>query len=314
MLTDVAGVAVGHWTDPGARTGCTVVLLPPGSVASGEVRGGAPGTREFDLLSPEKLVSHVDAVLLTGGSAYGLAAADGVVRWCAEQGRGFTTRAGPVPIVVGAVIFDLGVGDASVRPGPDEGYAACLAAGTDGHPVGAVGAGTGATVSSWRGTDGSRPGGLGAASERHRVGDATVTVSALMVVNAYGDVLRAGEDAAAIDPAGLLEAPPPAPFQNTTIGVVVTDAPLDKRGCLLLAQSAHDGLARALEPVHTTVDGDASVVVSVTGARTRPGDTATEGPGVPAVPPAPNIRLDGLRALAARATTAAVRAAVPSGR
>jgi L-aminopeptidase/D-esterase-like protein len=312
VLSDVAGVAVGHWSDPVARTGCTVILLPEGSVASGEVRGGAPGTREFDLLDPSRLVSHVDAVVLTGGSAYGLAACDGVVRWCAEQGRGFTTRAGPVPIVVGAVIFDLGVGDPSVRPGPDEGYAACLAASASEHGLGAVGAGTGATVSSWRGPDRVRPGGLGAATERHLVEGRNVTVSALMVVNAYGDVLEAGQDPADIDPARLLAAPPPAPFQNTTIGVVVTDAPLDKRGCLLMAQSAHDGLARALEPVHTTVDGDAIVVVSVTGARTLPGDTATEGPGVPTVPPAPNVRLDGLRALAARATTAAVRSAVPS--
>ncbi|HUZ42968.1 MAG TPA: P1 family peptidase [Acidimicrobiales bacterium] len=302
MLTDVAGVAVGHWTDPVARTGCTVVLLPEGSVASGEVRGGAPGTREWDLLSPERMMSHVDAVVLTGGSAYGLAACDGVVRWCSEQGRGFVTRAGPVPIVVGTVLFDLAVGNGGVRPGPEQGYDACVAASSDGHATGAVGAGTGATVGSWRGPEAVRPGGLGASTERFRSDAGQVTVSALMAVNAYGDVLPPGTEASQIDMARLLEAPPPAPFQNTTIGVVVTDAPLDKRGCLLLAQSAHDGLARALEPVHTTVDGDAIVVVS----------TSFLDPAAPPSdrPPA-SFRLDGLRAMAARATTAAVRAAVP---
>jgi L-aminopeptidase/D-esterase-like protein len=116
----IEGVTAGHWTDVEARTGCTVVLLPDGTVASGEVRGGAPGTREFELLRPERLVAHVDAVVLTGGSAFGLAACDGVVRWCEEQGRGFVTRAGRVPIVVGAVLYDLGVGDALVRPGAGE--------------------------------------------------------------------------------------------------------------------------------------------------------------------------------------------------
>lgn len=302
VLTDVAGVAVGHWTDVTARTGCTVVLLPEGSVASGEVRGGAPGTREWDLLAPERMMTHVDAVVLTGGSAFGLAACDGVVRWCAEQERGFPTRAGRVPIVVGAVLYDLGVGDASVRPGPDEGYAACAAARQDGHGSGAVGAGTGATVGNWRGPEAVRPGGIGAATERRDVGGIRVTVSALMAVNAYGSVVPSGGDPSDLDVSGLLEMPAPAPFQSTTIGIVVTDAPLDKRGCLLLAQSAHDGLARALEPVHTTVDGDAIVAASTTGG---------SGAGTALVAP-PTLRLDGLRALAARATTAAVRAAVPS--
>ena len=159
----VVGVRVGHWTDPVALTGCTVVLLPEGTVASGEVRGGAPGTREFELLRPERLVPHVDAVVLTGGSAFGLAACDGVVRWLEERGRGFPTRAGRVPIVVGAVLYDLAVGDGSVRPGPDQGYAACVAATDDVH-VGTVGAGTGATVGKWRGPEAVRPGGLGVAT------------------------------------------------------------------------------------------------------------------------------------------------------
>lgn len=249
MITDVPGVRVGHWTDRSARTGCTVVLLPEGTVASGEVRGGAPATREFALLEPHRLVDRVDAVVLTGGSAFGLASADGVVRWCERRGRGFTTAAGPVPIVVAMGLFDLNVGDGSVRPGPAEGEAACDAA-TDG-PVetGAVGAGTGATVGNWRGPEGVRPGGLGTATERE--GD--VVVSALVAVNAYGDIDGTGD------------APPeavPSPFVNTTIGVVATNASLDATGCLLVAQSGHDGYARGLFPAHTRFDGDALVAAS----------------------------------------------------
>ena len=158
MITDVAGVRVGHWTDIEARTGCTVVLFPEGTLASGEVRGGAPATREFDLLDPHRLVHRLDAVVLSGGSAFGLAAADGVMRWLEERGVGFPTSAGPVPIVVGASLFDLAVGDPSVRPGPAEGYAACDAARADSVDVGPVGAGTGATINKWRGaaTDGPR--------------------------------------------------------------------------------------------------------------------------------------------------------------
>ena len=254
MITEVAGVRVGHWTDERARTGCSVVLFPSGTAASGEVRGGAPGTREWELLAPERLVDRVDAVVLCGGSAFGLAAADGVARWCEERGLGFPSPAGPVPIVVGAVLFDLMVGDASVRPTADAGYAACLAATDVDVAVGRVGAGTGATVSTWRGHGGARPGGLGTASVRR----SDVVVAALLAVNAYGDVLprRGGP-----------RTPPPAPAQglgmgNTTIGVVATNARLDKVGCLLVAQSAHDGLARALDPVHTSVDGDALVAAA----------------------------------------------------
>jgi L-aminopeptidase/D-esterase-like protein len=166
VITDVAGVRVGHWTDPVARTGCTVVLLPEGTTASGEVRGGAPGTREFELLAPERLVQSVDAVVLTGGSAFGLAACDGVMRWCEEHGRGLPTRAARIPIVVGAVLYDLAVGDATVRPGAAEGYAACEAATGGSFAVGRVGAGTGATVAKWLGPDATRAGGLGSATER----------------------------------------------------------------------------------------------------------------------------------------------------
>src|SRR5205823_11855680 len=145
MITRVPGILVGHWTDPTGRTGCTVVLCPPGTVGSGEVRGGAPGTRETDLLRPGMLVNEVHAVLLTGGSAFGLAAADGVVRFLEERGIGFDAKIARVPIVPAAVLFDLGAGDPTTRPGPVQGYEACAAAGEE-VPEGNVGAGTGATV------------------------------------------------------------------------------------------------------------------------------------------------------------------------
>jgi L-aminopeptidase/D-esterase-like protein len=279
----IDGVTAGHWTDGDARTGCTVVLLPDGTVASGEVRGGAPGTREFELLRPERLVAHVDAVVLTGGSAFGLAACDGVVRWCEEQGRGFVTRAGRVPIVVGAVLFDLGVGDPSVRPGAAEGYAACAAAvPLDRLPAGRVGAGTGATVAKWRGPESARPGGLGVAAER----DGELAVWAAIAVNAFGDLARPAGERQPLPPPVV----PVALGENTTIGVVVTNARLDKTGCLLVAQGGHDGYARALEPVHASVDGDA-VVACATGA--------VDG-----------VSADRVRLLAARAVEAAIRSAL----
>jgi L-aminopeptidase/D-esterase-like protein len=258
VITEVAGVRVGHWTDPVARTGCTVVLFPAGTVASGEVRGGAPGTREWALLAPWRTVARLDALVLAGGSAFGLAACDGVVRWCEERGMGFPTMAGPVPIVVGAVLYDLMVGDPAVRPGPAEGYAACVAAIAGPVVTGAVGAGTGATVNKWQGPERTHPGGIGSAARWS--GD--LVVGALIAVNAFGG-LR-GSDRA--DEAGWPSAGAAgAAFENTTIGVVATNATLDKTGCLLVAQSGHDGLARALDPVHTTVDGDALVAASVGG-------------------------------------------------
>jgi L-aminopeptidase/D-esterase-like protein len=200
-------------------------------------------------------------VVLSGGSAFGLAACDGVARWCEERGIGLATPAGPVPIVVGAVLFDLGVGDPSVRPGADAGYAAAEAATGGVVATGTVGAGTGATVSKWRGREAAVPAGIGTASKRRE----SLVVAALIAVNAFGDVVPSSglpaEERADPGP----EAFPPAskgPFgalDNTTIGVVVTNAALSKTGCLLLAQSAHDGLARSIEPAHTTVDGDAIV-------------------------------------------------------
>ncbi len=253
MITDIAGVRVGHWTDPRALTGCTVVLFPEGTVASGEVRGGAPATREFALLDPTMMVERLDAVLLTGGSAFGLASADGVMTELAEAGRGFETIGGPVPIVVAMGLFDLAVGDGSVRPTAADGRAACGAASTDPPELGAVGAGTGATVSKWRGAEHRRPGGLVEATMR----SGEIVVSALVAVNAFGEP--------GATPAEVLGDTTEGMFQNTTIGVVVTNAALDKVGCHLAAQSAHDGLARAIAPSHTAADGDA-FVVAATGA------------------------------------------------
>ena len=194
-VTEIDGVRVGHWTDDVARTGCTVVLFPEGTVASGEVRGGAPAAREMALLDPSRTVTRIDAVVLTGGSAFGLASADGVMRFCEERGIGFPTAGGAVPIVVALGLYDLAQGDGSVRPGPDEGYAACEAATASTAPtaLGRVGAGTGATIAKWQGRDHARPGGLGGAVLRH--GD--LVVAALVAVNAYGDILEPGDDARA---------------------------------------------------------------------------------------------------------------------
>lgn len=267
VITDVPGLRVGHWTDARAATGCTVVLFPAGTVASGEVRGGAPATREVALLDPRRTVDRIDALLLTGGSAFGLAAADGVVRFCEERGMGFVTPAGPVPIVVGLGLFDLLVGDPTVRPGPDQGYAACEAARDGPIASGLVGAGTGATVagpgpiSADAGPTGRRPGGLvtGAA----RVDD--LVVAALVAVNAAGVPGAADETALDLAAASTGRDGPTAGFGNTTIGLVATNARLDKMGCHLVAQGAHDGLARAVFPAHTRADGDAFVVAAVGG-------------------------------------------------
>lgn len=273
-VTDVDGVAVGHWTDADARTGCTVVLLPEGTVASGEVRGGAPATRELELLDPQRLVSRLDAVVLSGGSAFGLAAADGVMGWLEAEGRGLPTRAGPVPIVVGLSLFDLLVGDGRVRPGPDQGRAACAQARPGPVALGGVGAGAGATVGKVWGSERTRDAGLGGATVRHD----DLVVAALVAVNAYGDVDdgQGVEPEQGIDPAAVAasirrELGTAIPGENTTIGVVATNARLDKVGCLVVAQGAHDGLARALVPTHTRVDGDA-FVAAATGAVDAPVD------------------------------------------
>lgn len=266
MLTDVPGVRVGHWTDAEAQTGCTAVILPEGTVASGEIRGGAPATREFALLTPHNSVQHVDAVVLSGGSAFGLAAGDGVMEWLESAGRGFQTKSGPVPIVVGMSLYDLAVGDGSVRPGAEQGRIAASRASHAHHDAGLVGAGRGATVGKWGGPDAVEPGGIGTATMRS--GD--LIVSALVAVNALGWI----DDGRTVSDPGPRWSPPtegvdgeppvdPA-FGNTTIGVVVTNAITDKTGCHLAAQSGHDGFARALQPAHTAADGD-GLVVAATG-------------------------------------------------
>jgi L-aminopeptidase/D-esterase-like protein len=239
-----------------AGSGVTVVLLPEGTTGSCEVRGGAPASRETALLDPTKLVEHVDAVVLSGGSAFGLAAADGVMSALARVGRGFKSSAGAVPIVPTAAIFDL-VASGGVRPTAADGAEALAAASLDEPPsFGRVGAGAGATVGKWRGGMHGVPGGMGGASAR--IGDATV--GALAVVNAIGDVIDAAGRIIAGSTAdasvGAYPDPPLGPGENTTLVVVATDARCTKVQCHLLAQSAHEGLARSLSPVATRFDGD----------------------------------------------------------
>lgn len=258
----IAGLRVGHWT--GAATGVTVLLAPEGTVGAGEVRGGAPASRELALLEPGRTVERVDAVVFAGGSAFGLAAADGVMRFLAERGVGYATAGGPVPIVPAACVFDLAE-SAAAKPGADEGYEAAVAADrTDALLTGRVGAGAGATVGKWRGREYAVPGGVGVAVAR--CDDAHVF--ALAVVNAVGDVIGADGRmiAGSTAPTDALGFPADAPFEetgaNTTLVVVVTDAAIDKLACHLVAQSAHDGLARALRPAHTRFDGDVTIALA----------------------------------------------------
>jgi L-aminopeptidase/D-esterase-like protein len=258
VITRVPGIRVGHWTDAVGLTGCTVVLPPPGTVASGVVRGGAPGTRETDLLRPGMLVQEANAILLTGGSAFGLAAADGVVAHLEEAGVGFETQVARVPIVPGAVLFDLGVGDPKARPGPAAGRAACEAA-TDGDLAeGTVGAGTGATVAKLFGIEHGVKGGIGTASAE----DGGLIVGALAAVNALGEIFDAegGPIAASRSPdRGGEGATPPASGgapMNTTLVVVATNATMTRERAHLLAQAAHEGISAAIRPAHTIWDGD----------------------------------------------------------
>jgi L-aminopeptidase/D-esterase-like protein len=273
-ITDVAGILVGHHhrVGDGWATGTTVVLAPPGTVGAVDTRGGAPGTRETDALLPENLVQHVDAVCLTGGSAYGLAAADGVVRWLEEHKRGLAVGDldhQVVPIVPAAVLFDLPLNSWGNRPTADFGYAACESAGRD-VPRGSVGAGTGARM-------GSMKGGLGTAST-HVPG---FTVGALAVANAIGEAVdaRTGVPFAAdfeVDgefgpwPHRSADLPNiPRRRLNTTIGVVAVDARLTKAEARRLAMVAHDGLARAVRPAHSMFDGD-TVFALATGTHELP--------------------------------------------
>ena len=266
-LTDVAGIRVGHFTDPRRPTGCTVILAEGGAVAGVDVRGAAPGTRETELLSPLNAVEQVHAILLAGGSAFGLDAAGGVMRWLDERGIGVAVGEVTVPIVPAAILFDLWVGDARIRPDAAAGYAACEAASGTAPAEGSVGVGAGAAVGKLFGPERAMKGGVGSAALR--VGG--VTVAALVAVNAVGDVVdpRTGALVAGARTAdgqrllgstdALLRGDIPAAFQAggaTTIGVVATDAVLTKAQAGKLAQMAHDGLARSINPVHTLTDGD----------------------------------------------------------
>ena len=255
----IAGVRVGHWTDSRHQTGCTVIEFPAGTVASFEARGGAPASRELELLRPGKSVTTVDAVLLTGGSAFGLAAAEGVMRYYEELGRGVQTPAGPVPIVPALALYDLSVGDAAARPGAEHGYEAARA--TRGKQVvsGRLGAGAGAYAGHWRGPSGRQPAGLAA----HVARSGPLAVAVLCAVNAFGDIDR-GDGATDLD--AIQRLAQPFSFENgrthTTIGVVCTNGRFSKTDCLVIAQGAHDGLARAITPPHTRFDGDAFIAAA----------------------------------------------------
>jgi L-aminopeptidase/D-esterase-like protein len=266
-IAQVSGVSVGHWTNVSAAKGCTVILCPEGAIASVDQRGGAPATRETDLLRMGTLVERVHAISLSGGSAYGLDAASGVMRWLEEHGHGFPVTSGVVPIVPAACIYDLGIGDGTARPDADAGYAACDAATTGLIAEGSVGAGAGATVGKALGIERAIKGGVGTAAEVTASG---ITIGALVVVNCWGEVVDPETAQVVAGPRGekqgtyvssidvLRERPPLSPFvaDNSTIGVVATDAVLTKEGAYRLAVIAQTGLARAIRPVHTPVDGD----------------------------------------------------------
>ena len=256
-LRDVPGIRVGHWTDASARTGCTVVLpADEGAVAGVDVRGSAPGTRETDLLRPTALVERIHAVCLAGGSAFGLAAADGVMRRLAERGVGVQTGVRPVPVVPAAILFDLGVGDPLAFPDADAGHAATIAAeANDGPLEGRVGAGTGATVAKMTGPEHARPGGVGSAGRR--LPDGSV-VAALVVNNALGSV-HARDGTLLVVGSGR---PRPPGAGNTTLVVIGTDAGLDRAQCRKLAEIGHDALAIGIRPTHTLFDGDVVFTIS----------------------------------------------------
>jgi L-aminopeptidase/D-esterase-like protein len=252
VITRVEGIRVGHFTDPVGITGCTVVLCPPGTVGSVEVRGGAPGTRETDAIRPGTLVNEVHAVLLTGGSAFGLAAADGVARWLEERGVGFDVGVGRVPIVPAAVLFDLAIGDPKARPDASAGYAACSSASEGEVHEGSVGAGTGATVAKMPDPTMGWKGGVGTAVQDE---DGTV-VGALAVVNAVGAIVDEEGSPIAATRGDPQAEPQVWPGANTTLAVLATNAQLSKERAQLLAIAGQDGLSHAIEPSHTIYDGD----------------------------------------------------------
>jgi len=281
-ITDVAGIEVGHFTETRRPTGCSVIIAREGAVAGVDVRGAAPGTRETDLLEPTHLIDKVHAVLLSGGSAWGLDAAAGVVRWLEEQGVGLDVGVARLPLVPAAVLFDLMVGDAAIRPDAAAGYAACAAASARAPAEGSVGAGTGACIGKIFGMDRAMKAGIGTAS----LTAGGVTVGALIAVNALGDIVDPGtaqviagartrNGKALLDSRrALLRGEAPIPVlagTNTTIGVVATDAVLTKAQATRLAVMAHDGLARSINPVHTMSDGDTLFALGTGRAGNGPG-------------------------------------------
>ena len=276
-LTAVPGIKVGHFTLSGRPTGCTVVVTEGGVMAGVDVRGAAPGTRETELLSPLNTVDRVHAIVLAGGSAFGLDAASGTVRWLEERGAGFDTGVVRVPIVPSAILFDLGVGDPKIRPDAECGYRAAAAASSNPVAEGSVGAGAGATVGKMRGRGRAVKGGIGSAAIRLSNG---LIVAALVAVNAFGDVIdpstgavvagaRADDDRSFADARRLLREggmAAPRAGENTTLAVVATNARLSKAAATKMAAMAHDGFARTISPVHTPVDGD-TIFALATGAR-----------------------------------------------
>jgi L-aminopeptidase/D-esterase-like protein len=287
------GWRIGHWSDPGALTGCTVLLPPPGNVCSCDIRGSSPGSRELALLHPDRRLTEVHGILLTGGSAFGLAAADGVVGWLEEQGIGYETRAARVPIVPAAVVFDLGAGDPAARPGPVQGRLACEAAAQGEPPTGRVGAGAGATVGKWAGLEHAVAGGFGFGEAE----ESGFRAAAVAVVNSVGDVLaRDGSVVAGTaSPRPVRVRPPPADPAptNTVLALVAVEGSFDKRDVRWLAARGSDGITIAVRPAHTRYDGDVVFAVATPGtAPSRPEDLDVLGP------------------LATDAVAAAVRAAV----
>ncbi len=264
-ITDVDGLKVGHFTDTRRPTGCTVILCENGAVASVDVRGAAPGTRETDLLDPINLVQKAHAILLAGGSAFGLDAASGVVRWLEERRIGFPIGNGVVPIVPAAILYDLAIGDSSIRPNAESGYQACQAAQPGTVEEGSVGAGAGATVGKAMGGTPMK-GGIGTSSIKLSTG---LVIGAIVAVNCMGNVIdpRTGRivaGALSSDSRTFLDITEmrSSNLSNTTIGVVATNARFEKAQMKKIAQMAHDGMARAINPVHTMFDGDIIFAVS----------------------------------------------------
>lgn len=271
-LTDLPEIRVGHFTDSRRPTGCTVVLAEQGAVAGVDVRGAAPGTRETDLLDPVNTVQKIHAVVLAGGSAFGLDAACGVMRYLEERGVGYPTAVTRVPIVPAAIIFDLGLGDPRIRPDHEAGYQACLRASSGPVEEGSVGCGAGATVGKLLGSQRGMKGGVGSASVR----SGGLVVAALVVVNAIGNVLdpttarvlagartEDGRSPAPLgDSLGAVHRLLGSPAENTTLAVVATNAAFDKAGMTRMAQMSHDGFARAINPAHLPLDGDVVFALS----------------------------------------------------